>query len=282
LSTGAYAKFVGVMGWPLEHTLSPALHNAAFRAADLDWHYLVWPVRPESLAAAVEGLRALGSMGGNVTMPHKEAIVEHLDGVSGNGRAVGAVNTIERLGDRLIGHNTDVDGFRRWILLDAGVDVSGRRVLLLGSGGAARAVLRALDDLDAAEVLLAARRPERAARLKGVCERVAVIDWDEAPERVADADVVVNATPVGADGASSLPGAAWRAGQAVFDLVYAPPATPLVEAARAGGAEAWGGIGMLIHQAAASFRIWTGLEPSLEAMSITALRASGSHHRPRG
>src|SRR3712207_5801878 len=109
------SNFVGVLGWPLDHTLSPPIHAAAFRHLGMDWIYLAWPVPPEDLAAAVGGLRALGALGANVTMPHKETVIEHLDEISGDARAVGAVNTIQRIGDRLIGHNTDVDGFREFL-----------------------------------------------------------------------------------------------------------------------------------------------------------------------
>src|SRR5687768_12321490 len=104
-------NFVGILGWPLEHTLSPAIHSAAFRQAQLDWVYLAWPVEPEDLGDAINGLRALGALGANVTMPHKESVMDHLDELSGDARSVGAVNTIQRIGSRLVGHNTDVDGF---------------------------------------------------------------------------------------------------------------------------------------------------------------------------
>ncbi|HWL64960.1 MAG TPA: shikimate dehydrogenase, partial [Actinomycetota bacterium] len=142
-----YTSFAGVIGWPLQHTLSPTIQNAALRSVGIDWVYLALPVPPENLADAIQGLRVLGAMGINVTMPHKESVIEHLDEVSGDAREVGAVNTIQRLGDRLIGHNTDVDGFRDLMLGDAGIDVAGKRALVLGAGGAARAVVKALDDM---------------------------------------------------------------------------------------------------------------------------------------
>ncbi len=267
--------FVGILGWPLDYTLSPVIQNAALRNVGIDWVYLAWPVHPESLDAAVGGLRALGAMGANVTMPHKEAVIAHLDQISGDARAVGAVNTIQTVGGQLVGHNTDVDGFAEFLQADVGWDASGKRALVLGAGGAARAVVRALDDLGAVEVSIAARRPERGENLLSLTTGGAgtVVSWPEAETRAGEFDVVVNATPVGTGDGNPLPEASFREGQLVVDLVYAPPATALVEQARRQGADAWGGLGMLVHQAAASFRIWTGQDPPIEIMSAAALHA---------
>ena len=277
LRTRPAANFVGILGWPLEHTLSPPIHAAAFRQTGLDWVYRTWPVEPEVLGDAVAGLRALGALGANVTMPHKEKVLDHLDELSGDARTVGAVNTIQRMGSRLIGHNTDVDGFRFFLERDAGIDASGMKVLVLGAGGAARAVVRALDSLGALEIGVAARDMERGAKLVelGSSARVSAVTWEAAGSAATDHDMVVNATPVGTGSGDPLPAVEWRAGQVVIDLVYDPPATALVERARAGGAHAWGGIGMLVHQAAASFGIWTGQDPPLETMSAAALHAIG-------
>jgi shikimate dehydrogenase len=267
-------RFAGVLGWPLEHTLSPAIHNAAFRRLDLDWVYLAFPVPPERLEQAVAGLRVLGAVGANVTMPHKETVMSLLDELSGDARSVGAVNTIQTVGDRLIGHNTDVDGFSRFLTADAGLKVKGSRALVLGAGGAARAVVRALLDLEVESVSVAARDAERGRRLSDLGERVEdPVEWAVASARVEDFDLVVNATPLGAAGEDPLPTARFRMGQAVVDLVYEPPATPLVARARESGAAGWNGLGMLVHQAAAALRIWSGQEPPVEAMSVAALHA---------
>lgn len=265
----------GILGWPLQHSLSPEVHNAAFRALGLDWVYIAFPVSPEMLAQAVTGLRALGALGANVTMPHKETIIEQLDEISGDARAVGAVNTIQRIGDRMIGHNTDVDGFATFLTADAGFDARGKRAVVLGAGGAARAVVKALDDLGAERISVVARRVERGHALLYLVRsgRGAVERWEDAAARVADADLVVNATPVGVGEGDPLPNAVWGPDQVVVDLVYNPPATALVKRARAAGASGWGGLGMLIHQAASSFQIWTGQDPPLETMSAAAVRA---------
>lgn len=265
---------VGLLGWPLDYTLSPVIHNAAFRNLGLDWIYLVWPVPPERLRAAVEGIRALGAMGANVTMPHKKAVLELLDEVSGDAKEVGAVNTIQRLGDTLVGHNTDVDGFGQFLTQEAGCDPSEKRAVVLGSGGAARAVVKSLADLGAASVTVTARNLDKSGELRLLHpEGIALRSWDEAEEAAEHADIIVNATPLGADGEDLLPGVALNPGQVVVDLVYRPPSTRLIERARASGASGWGGLGMLLSQAAASFRIWTGQDAPVDIMSVAAVRA---------
>lgn len=279
-------SFAGVIGWPLATSLSPAIHGAALRRLGFDWVYLRFPVPPEQLGGAVAGLRALGAIGANVTIPHKETVIEHLDDVSGDAAAVGAVNTIQRVGHRLVGHNTDVDGFREFVAGDAGIRVAGATAVVLGSGGAARAVVRALDDLGAREITIVARSSERGAALTELVGGAAarVEDWDAARDIAGSAELVVNATPVGGAGDDPVAGTEWHRGQVVVDLVYTPPVTPLMEAARSAGAEAWGGLGMLVRQAAASLRIWTGQYPPLEVMSAAAVHAigpSGSTRPPR-
>lgn len=271
--------FAGILGWPLDHTLSPTIHNAAFRKLGLDWVYLAFPVPPELIGSAVVGLRSLGAMGANVTMPHKESVIDFLDDLSGDARSVGAVNTIQRLGDELIGHNTDIDGFGEFLVGDAGIDPTDRRALVLGAGGAARAVIKALGDLRASEVIIAARDEDRARPLADLApgSRVDVRPWAGAATIASEADIVVNATPVGMDGLDPLADVSFRPGQVVVDLIYEPPSTPLVERARAAGADAWGGLGMLVRQAAASLRIWTGQDPPVETMSAAAVRAIGTH-----
>ncbi len=273
------SSFCGILGWPLDFTLSPRIHSAAFRHLGLDWEYLVFEVVPEDLEVAVRGLKVLGCVGANVTMPHKELVMQFLDELSGDARAVGAVNTLHLVGGKLVGHNTDVDGFREFVNSDAGLDLTGARAVVLGSGGAARAVVRALDLLGAAEIVVAARRADRAEQLALLAEkgRGKRVPWEQATTLAEEADVVVNATPLGAaessyEGQDPLPEARWHAGQSVVDLVYVPPTTPLVERARRGGADAWSGLGMLVHQAAASLRIWTGQEAPLELMSAVAVR----------
>ncbi len=278
-------RVAGVIGDPVRHSLSPAIHNAAFAASGLDWAFLAFTVPQGAAGLAVGGMRALGIEGLSVTMPHKAAVIEALDELDDDARALGAVNCISRGGHGLMGANTDGAGFLDAVRVDEGFDPSGRRCLVVGAGGAGRAVARALGQAGAAEVVVANRSSgpaELAAELAGSVGRVASTDAH------ADADLVVNATPLGmgvvvaTDGEREpLPLDASRLGpgQLVVDLVYHPATTPLLLAARERGAAVANGLGMLIHQAAHAFRRWTGEEPPLEAMSAAAVtslaRASG-------
>ena len=259
----------------MEHTLSPVIQNAAARATGLDLVYLAFPTPPGSLADAVAGLRALGAAGANVTMTHKEAIVPLLDRLHPDAAAVGAVNTVVAGGDGLVGHNTDVEGFERFLVEDIGLATKGLDTVVIGSGGAARAVVRAAEKLGVAGIGVIARDEEKAAGVAALSDIATVVPWSEAENRAGEADLVVNATPVGMAGEDLLPDAGFREGQTVLDLIYSPPSTAFVERARQAGADAWGGLGMLIHQAALSFRLWTGVEPPLEAMSAAAIHALG-------
>jgi shikimate dehydrogenase len=277
------SHFVGVLGWPLEVTLSPLMHNVAFRQLGLDWVYLRWPVAPADLGDAVGGLRSLGAQGANVTMPHKTAIVGHLDELDADAASIGAVNTVRRSGNRLIGHNTDVGGFEEFLVEDAGWRPRGARALVLGAGGAARAVVRALANLEAGDITVAARRGEAAREVSALASTgsdrvVSHVDWDDAADGVKGVDLVVNATPIGMAGEALLDRAAFNSSQCVVDLIYSPPTTALIEHARADGASGWGGVGMLVRQAAASFALWTGRQAPLEAMSAAAIRGIGHHH----
>jgi shikimate dehydrogenase len=259
----------GVIGSPIRHSLSPVLHNAAFRALDLDWVFLAFEVEQGEGAAAVRGARALGIEGLSVTMPHKGEVIAAIDKLSPTAEKLGAVNTITRQGSVLLGESTDGAGFLDALRQDEGFDPAGRRCVVLGAGGAGRAVILALAEAGAAEVVVVNRSAERgrdAVALAGGVGRMG-----EAAD-ASDADLVVNATSVGmGDGASPLDPASLGAGQLVVDLVYHPAVTPLVAGARAQGATAVNGLGMLIHQAAHAFRHWTGQEPPLPAMSAAAL-----------
>ncbi len=261
-----------VIGDPVRHSLSPVLHNAAFRALDLDWAYVAFEVPRGAAFAAVAGMRALGIDGLSVTMPHKDAVVAAVDRLSPTALALGAVNTVVRLADVLEGHNTDGAGFVAAVRHDEGFDLTGRRCVVLGAGGAARAVVRALADEGASEVVVVNRTPSRAQAAAALAGPVGRVGGAEA---VADAELVVNATPVGmgagAEGPLTVDPAWLGPGQLVVDLVYDPPLTPLVETARARGAAAVNGLGMLIHQAAHAFRLWTAEDPPLAVMSAAAL-----------
>jgi shikimate dehydrogenase len=258
----------GIIGWPVDRSLSPAIHNAAFAAAELDWIYVAFPVRPGEGARAAEAMRALGIRGLNVTMPHKRDVMAAMNDLSPEAERAGAVNTIVSEGSRLIGTNTDGPGFIRFLERDAGVDPSGARILVLGAGGAARAVVLAMSDAGA-DVTVAARRRDQADHVAALAKKGRTVPFDAAAidAELDDNSIVVNATPVGREG-ETLPFEATRLGKGhvVVDLIYHPETTPLVRTARDRGAKAFNGIGMLVHQAALSFEAWTGVAAPLEAM----------------
>jgi shikimate dehydrogenase len=276
----------GIIGDPVRHSLSPALHNAAFAATGLDWVYLAFRVPTGSVGAALAGMRALGIEGLSVTMPHKAEAVGAVDRLSPIATRLESLNTILRQGGELLGESTDGEGFLTAVRKDEGWDPAGRQCVILGAGGAARALALALGDAGAAQVVVVGRRREMAeetAALAGPAGRPAT---EPAVDVIAAADLLVNATPVGMRRVVSLDRSPIDAslpfdldpsgigpGQLVVDLIYAPAVTPLLRAARQRRAEAANGLGMLIHQAALQFRLWTGEDPPLEVMSAAAMEA---------
>jgi len=268
--TGA-TRACAVIGSPVRHSLSPAIHNAAFAAAGLDWAYLAFDVGPDAVPAALAGAQALGLVGLSVTMPLKEAVAAAVSELTPVAAQLGAVNTVIIGPDGTTGANTDGDGF-----LDALAPWSpaGRAVAVLGAGGAARAVVLALAGAGARDIAVVGRSPERAARAASLGGRVG------GPADVEGADLVVNATPVGmagteGEGRAPLDEALLRPGQVVVDLVYHPVRTPLLAAAARRGATPVDGVGMLVHQAAHAFRAWTGLDAPVAAMERAARGALG-------
>jgi shikimate dehydrogenase len=247
------------------------IFTAAFEALDLDYTYVAVEVPPGKGAEAIEQARAAGVEGLSVTMPHKAAVLPALDQLSAAAEALGAVNTVLRVGDDLVGDNTDGPGFLDALAIDEGFDPLGRRCVVFGAGGAARAVILALAAAGASEVVVVNRNPEHAEAaivLAGEIGRVGEAD------DVRQADLVVNATPMGMQGHPQEPlfdPDLLGPGQLVADLVYHPPLTPLVAAARERGAVAVNGLGMLIHQAAHAFRLWTGQPAPVEVMSAAAV-----------
>jgi len=271
-------RVVGIIGWPVSHSLSPAIHNAAFDSLGMDWVYVPLPVPPGSVGAALAGLPALGFAGANVTMPHKTEIADLLSGdLTEEASLLQSVNTIEVRGGGLFGHNTDAPGFDRFLRQDAGLDPRGVTALLYGAGGAARACALALAQAGAARITVAVRDAVRAralqATLEGFTTTVEVIAFDGA--RGWRGDLVIDATPIGADGVGVPPEPAYAPGMMVVDLKYYPALTPLQTNARAAGAAAFGGLGLLLQQAALSFEIWSGRPAPLDVMSAAALGAIG-------
>lgn len=268
-----HTRVAAVIGDPVVHSLSPVIHNAAFAAAGVDGVFVALPVTAADLPAAVAGARALGLLGLSVTMPHKAAVIDHLDAVDADATALGAVNCIVAEGGRLLGTNTDGAGLVA-ALRAAGVDPAGRRALVIGAGGAGRSVARALSPL--VEGLgIANRSPERRA------QALALAGPGARAVDVADAgsfDLVVNATSVGMGGPAAtaplpLDPTRLHPGQVIVDLVYEPVETALLAAARSAGAIAVDGVGMLVHQAALAFERWTGTVAPVEVMAEAARTA---------
>jgi shikimate dehydrogenase len=267
---------VGVIGDPVRHSLSPAVHNAAFDALGLDLVYVAFPVPPGRGAEAVQAVRLLDLVGLSVTMPHKAAAARAVDRCTAVAARLGAVNCVYRDGSHLVGDNTDGPGFVDAFVEGTGSGLAGAVVAVIGAGGAARAVIEAVGGAGAGRVLVVNRSAERAAEAAGLSPVATVAD----PEQVTGADVVVNATSVGMAGGpepSGLPldPELLRAGQVVCDLVYQPRRTPLLEAAAQRGLRTVDGTGMLVHQAARAFTAWTGRQPPLEAMRRAVTAGSG-------
>lgn len=265
----AATHVAGVIGDPIRHSLSPLIHNAAFAAMDLDWAYLAFPVAPGDAPSAIRGAHALGLEGLSVTMPHKTDAATAVDRLSPTAEALESVNTIVRVGSDLVGESTDGEGFLDALRIEQGFDPATRRCLVIGAGGAARAVVRALADAGAAEVVVIGRTPARLEATVALAQGVGRIGT---ADDAADVDLVVNATPIGMGGDGGLPldPALLNPGQMVIDLVYHPSLTPFLVAALERGAIAANGVGMLVHQAARAFRLWTGLEAPLDVMSAVA------------
>jgi shikimate dehydrogenase len=263
----------GVIGHPVRHSLSPRLHQAAYRAIGVDWAYLAFDVAPVSFAAAVEGARALGFVGLSVTMPHKDAAAHLATRRSATVRRLGAANTLTFAGRQIAAESTDGEGLIADLRSWGSFDPAGKCCAVIGAGGAARAAILALSDAGAGAVLVVNRTPARAfqaATLAGARGRVAK------PDEVAEAELIVNATPVGmlADGGRAPAGgdepivdpSRFSAGQLVVDMVYDPPVTEWLASAEATGARARNGLGMLVHQAARQVEIWTGSRAPLPEM----------------
>ena len=279
-------RLAWVIGHPIGHSISPAIHNAAFADRGLDARYEAVDLFPEELAAWVTSVRAADVLGFNVTVPHKERVAQLVDELEADALLAGAVNTVivspEDFPPRLIGTNTDTIGFRRSLAQEARVALGGRRVVVLGAGGAARAVsLVALQD-GAASLTVANRHSERAEQLLRDLDPVRAttmvdavsLDGPSLRHAVNDAQIIVNATSVGMRSQETpIPAGLIRPGALVVDLVYNPLETVFLRSAAQAGARVLGGLGMLLYQAAGAFERWTGCDAPIDAMRMAAVRA---------
>lgn len=273
MQINGHTKIVGVMGWPVEHTLSPAMHNAALSEMAINWVYMPLSVAPQHLAEAVAGMKAIGSPGWNLTIPHKLNIIPLLDKVMPEALAVGAVNTVVNRDGQLVGYNTDVVGFLRSAEKEGFRPTGGEPVLVAGSGGVARAVAYALYHAGC-EVTVVSRNLQKTAQM---CEEIQisahVIEYhdEQVPYVMQRAHLLVNATSLGmgaqAESSLPLPLDRLKGDALVFDTVYSPADTKLMKQARLFGYSTCNGLGMLLMQGVAALELWTQSDVPVESMN---------------
>ncbi len=269
-------EVVGLFGYPVRHTASPAFQNAGFCAAGLDWIYLPFEVHPDDLGEAVGGIVALGFRGVNLTIPHKRAVIEYLDELSPEAEVIGAVNTVDVREERLKGYNTDGSGFVRSIREESGVELVGKRIFVMGAGGAGRAVA-VQAALDGAGAVFVCDRDEGRSqslvsaiggRIRPGVAKLVPFDHALIRDALGGAEIFVDATPLGMkpEDPTSV-NVDWLSPDTfVYDLVYNPPETPLLLAAKQRGCRTQNGLGMLLYQGCIAFEIWTGLSAPVEEM----------------
>ncbi len=278
-------RVCGIFGCPIGHSFSPAMHNAAFKYLDMDWVYVPFQVEPHYLSQAVAGIRSLDLAGVNITVPHKQGVVDLIEKLTPIARLTGAVNTIVNAGGVLTGHNTDGLGFIKALKEEFGVQIQNAAALIIGAGGAARAVSMALAVEGATQIFISNRSYERALNLAEYINinthcKASVINWPQAQENRQEqrkwedilirASLVVQTTSMGmcpnAEESPPFPFHLLGPEHTVVDLVYNPPYTKFMKQSSGAGAKVCNGIGMLLHQGAIAFKLWTGAEPPIEVM----------------
>jgi shikimate dehydrogenase len=274
------AELVGVFGHPVGENPTVVMQEAAFKELGLNWRYLTIEVLPEDLADAMKGLRAFNMRGVNLTIPHKVEVLKYLDEVAQDARLMGAVNTVRRGGQKLIGENTDGKGFLRSLTEDAHEDPQGKRVVVLGAGGAARAITVELALAGTAYITVVNRSMERGMELTSLLNdktptQAAFVQWKGTYEIPSETDILVNATPIGLfpdiDAKPSINYDTITETTTVCDVIPNPPDTSFLHEAEVRGVKTVNGLGMLVYQGAIGFKMWTGLDAPLKVMK-NALR----------
>jgi shikimate dehydrogenase len=280
-------QYIGLIGYPLKHSISPDFQQAALDYCKLDIRYKTWEVRARDLASTINRLREPQNLGANVTVHCKEAVVPLLDGHDDFSTLVGAVNTIVNRAGRLEGFNTDGIGFLKALREDAGFEAANKRAVILGAGGAARAITFSLLNEKVSRITIANRSLSRAKNLTDALIKWAVLQKIETKitavplsssnfiRAISACELLVNCTTVGmkyssGEGQTPLAPSLIPKGALIYDLVYNPLTTPLLRAAQTAGAETIGGLPMLVYQGAASFKLWTGREAPLDIMLSAA------------
>jgi len=280
------SNIVALIGYPLKHSISPLFQQAAFDYYQLDVHYEAWEIEPAQLGATTHRLRHPSLLGANVTIPYKEAVLPLLDKVDDFALRIGAVNTIVNRNGELVGYNTDAPAFLQALTEVGGFDPKGKRVVLLGAGGVARAASFALINSGIEALTIVNRTPERAEKLVASLKEEAphikliALRWDGLTEALSHCHLLVNCTSLGmkhspTESQSPLKAKEIPKGILVYDLVYNPIGTPLLREAKKAGAGTLGGLAMLVYQGAASFKLWVGKEAPLDIMFARAREALG-------
>ncbi len=276
-------RIVGLMGYPIGHTLSPAMHNAAFRRLGLDFTYIPMPVKPGDIERAVQSIKPLDILGVNVTAPYKEEVLKYVDGLRGDAKLIGAVNTIHNSGGKLIGYNTDAEGFIISLKSEGRINPRGKNVLLVGAGGVGRAIGVKLAGVGVSTILIADIDSKKSNALKNHIRKcfgkvssgteARVVSTQEIKKVMKNIDILINATTVGMHKKDPcLVNPEWFHGKLfVYDVVYNIE-TKLLKEARKKGLKALGGLGMLVHQGALAFAIWTGKKPPVKVMREAIIR----------
>lgn len=276
MEINALTKIVGLIGYPIDYTLSPPMHNTAFKELNLNFVYLPFRVKREDLELAVSGLSALNIVGVNVTIPYKEEIIKYLDDLSPEASMIGAVNTICVQEKKLIGDNTDGKGFVRSLIEEMNIDPSGKKIFILGAGGAARAIGFSLANLGVEKIAFTDKEMIKAEKLSAdikyhfnqLCVDSVELENEEFEDYIRDCDLLINATPCGMhENDPLLINPDWLSpNQIVYDIIYSPPQTNLLKAAKAKGCKTQNGVSMLVYQGALSFELWTGKKAPIEVM----------------
>ena len=278
------AELVGVLGSPVAENPTGAMQEAAFRATGLNWRYLTIQVKPDDLADAIKGVRAFGMRGINLTIPHKVEVMQYLDEIAPDAEKIGAVNTVRRVGDHLIGENTDGKGFLRSLQVDAHFDPAGKRIVILGAGGASRAIGTELALAGAADLIVVNRTPLRGEDMvNDVRYRtgapIAYMPWKETFAVGQDVDLLVNATSIGlyphVDDMPDVDLESARPDLLVCDVVFNPVETALLRAARERGLPTLDGLTMLVYQGVIAFELWTGRDAPEAVMKAALKEALG-------
>ena len=277
-----YTKVLGIFGYPVGHTLSPLMQNAAIEALDIPYIYIPFEVSPENLESAINGIRSLGIIGVNITVPHKEKAIPFLDEITEEASLIGSVNIIENKSGRLVGHNTDSRGYIRSLQEDAGFDPKGKKGLIIGAGGAARGVVAGLSVNGISEIVIANRTLEKgealAAEFGGKFREIKFsahpLSSLKYPDILSSLDLIVNTTSIELDGKAVEVELSFIPPHALIsDIAYNPPITSFLKQARKAGRKTLDGLGMLLYQGAITFEIWTSNKAPVDVMKKALMEA---------